>query len=206
VNQAAVFLDRDGTLIEEVSYLDHHSHIELFPWSASAVRALNLAGLRVVVTTNQSGIARGYFTEGFVHEVHEHIAAALADGGAHVDAYYYCPHHPDGVVEGYVRRCECRKPGIGMIDRAVGEFGIDPRQSFVIGDRWLDIGMARNAGARGILVKTGVGARQLAAPEDGLEADFVADSLIAAVGWILEMRTAENKSEGTGGGTKEVVR
>ncbi len=186
---AAVFLDRDGTLIEDVGYLDHHSRIVFYPWSIPAVRALNLAGLRVVMTTNQSGVARGYFSEADVREVHEHIAAALAEGGAHVDAYYYCPHHPDGTVEGYAGRCACRKPGTAMVERAVQEFGIDPCRSFVVGDRWLDVGMARNAGARGVLVTTGYGAAEAGAPPDGLEADLVAPNLIAAVSWILRART-----------------
>jgi D-glycero-D-manno-heptose 1,7-bisphosphate phosphatase len=184
--KAAVFLDRDGTLIEDVGYLDHSSRVVFYPWTIDAVRALNRAGLAVVVTTNQSGVARGYFSEAHIHEVHDHITDVLAAGGAHIDAYYYCPHHPEGTVGDYGRVCDCRKPGTGMVERAVRELGVDPRRSFAVGDRWLDVGMAKAAGSRGILVKTGVGAAQAAAPPEGLEADLVADHLIGAVGWILE--------------------
>jgi D-glycero-D-manno-heptose 1,7-bisphosphate phosphatase len=182
---AAVFLDRDGTMIEDVGYLDHSSRVSFYPWSVAAIRALNLAGLRAVVTTNQSGVARGYFSESRVHEVHAHITSVLAEGRARIDAYYYCPHHPDGTVEGYSQRCECRKPGIDMLARASRDLGIDLHRSFVVGDRWLDVEMAANAGARSVLVKTGVGAAQASAPPEGLRADFVADNLIAAVSWIL---------------------
>jgi D-glycero-D-manno-heptose 1,7-bisphosphate phosphatase len=181
----AVFLDRDGTLIEDVGYLDHSSQIVFYPWTVESLRALNRAGLRVIVTTNQSGVARGYFTEAQVREVHDHLSAMLAEAGVGIDAYYYCPHHPEGTVEGYAGPCGCRKPATGMVESAVRDLGVDPRRSFVIGDRWLDVGMAKNAGARGILVKTGVGAAQAADPPPDLRADFVADNLVAAVSWIL---------------------
>src|SRR5580765_1301856 len=97
----AVFLDRDGTIIEEIGYLDRVDRLSLYPWSIDAIRVLNRSGFRVVLVTNQSGIARGFFTEAIVDEVHRHLAAMLAEGGAHIDAYYYCPHHPDGHVEPY---------------------------------------------------------------------------------------------------------
>jgi D-glycero-D-manno-heptose 1,7-bisphosphate phosphatase len=185
MSDAAVFLDRDGTLIEDVGYLDDPRRVAFYPWSVDAVRALNRAGLRVVLTTNQSGIARGYLSEATLRDVHAHVASVLAAGGARIDAYYYCPHHPDGTVEGYGVRCDCRKPATGMIDRAIRELGVDPRRSVVVGDKWLDIGMARNAGARGVLVRTGYGASQALAPPAGLEADWVADNLVGAVSWIL---------------------
>ena len=114
----AVFLDRDGTLIEEVGYLDRPERVELYPWSIDAIRALNRANVRVVMMTNQSGVARGFFTEAIVEEVHRHIAALLEQGGAKLDAYYYCPHHPDGKIAGYARTCHCRKPARGLVDRA----------------------------------------------------------------------------------------
>jgi D-glycero-D-manno-heptose 1,7-bisphosphate phosphatase len=181
----AVFLDRDGTLIEEVGYLQRVEQVALYPWSIDAVRLLNRAGFRVVVATNQSGVARGYFTEAVVNDVHRHIAALLAEGGAHIDAYYYCPHHPEGSVEPYTRRCECRKPGRGLVDRAAREFAIDPAQSFVIGDRWQDIRLARAVGARGVLVRTGYGEAEEAQAAPEIVPDAVADNLIDAIGWIL---------------------
>jgi D-glycero-D-manno-heptose 1,7-bisphosphate phosphatase len=181
----AVFLDRDGTIIEEVGYLDRPERVELYPWSTDAIRAFNRAGLIVVMVTNQSGVARGFFTEAVVDEVHRHMADILAEGGARIDAYYYCPHHPDGKVEGYARVCDCRKPGRGLVDRAVREFGIDPAASFVVGDRWFDVGLARRVGAEAVLVRTGYGMSEEHNPPDGLSADVVVDNLIAAATWIL---------------------
>jgi len=181
----AVFLDRDGTIIEEVGYLDRLERVALYPWSIDAIRALNRAGLPVVMVTNQSGVARGFFSEAVVDEVHRHIASMLEEGGARIDAYYYCPHHPDGKVQAYARRCECRKPARGLVDRAQRELGIDPTRSFVVGDRWLDVALARAVGGQGILVRTGYGQSEEARPPEGLAADAVADNLIEAVGWIL---------------------
>ena len=182
----AVFLDRDGTLIEEVGYLDRAERVALYPWSIDAVRALNRAGLPVVMVSNQSGVARGFFTEAVVEAVHGHIADLLEAGGVHIDAYYYCPHHPDGCVPAYARACDCRKPGRGLVDQAVAEFGIDPARSFTVGDRWLDIALARTVGARGLLVRTGYGAQEEHCPPAGLAADAVVNNLVEAVSWILE--------------------
>jgi D-glycero-D-manno-heptose 1,7-bisphosphate phosphatase len=180
-----VFIDRDGTLIDEVGYLDRVERVALYPWSIDAVRVFNRVGLRVVMVTNQSGVARGFFTEAVVDEVHRHIASLLAEGGARIDAYYHCPHHPDGKVAAYAGPCECRKPGRGLVDRAVAEFGIDPARSFVIGDRWVDIELARAVGARSVLVRTGYGRTEEARPRPDLAADTILDNLIAAAGWIL---------------------
>ena len=185
----AVFLDRDGTLIEEVGYLDRLERVELYPYSIEAVRALNRAGLKVVMVTNQSGVARGFFSEAVVNSVHQHIADMLRAGGAWFDAYYYCPHHPDGRVAEYATACECRKPGRGMVDRAVRELGIDPTRSFTVGDRWLDVALARTVGARGVLVRTGYGLREEQKPIAGLTADALVNNLAEATGWILRHAT-----------------
>ncbi len=182
----AVFVDRDGTLIEEVGYLDRLERVELYPWTIDAIRALNRSGFRTVMVTNQSGVARGFFTEEVVASVHEHIAALLAAGGAHIDAYYYCPHHPDGKIDRYAVRCECRKPARGLVDRAVDELQVDPAASFVIGDRWLDVELAHAVGARGILVRTGYGLTEETRPRPGLTADAIVDNFVAAVSWILQ--------------------
>jgi D-glycero-D-manno-heptose 1,7-bisphosphate phosphatase len=187
----AVFLDRDGTLIEDVGYLHRLDQMTVFPWTVDVIRALNRAGLAVVVVTNQSGIARGFFTEAFVDETHRLLSARLAAGGARIDAYYYCPHHPDGVVEAYRQRCDCRKPASGLLDRAVRDLDLDPARSFVVGDKWLDIGLARAAGARGLLVRTGTGAAEEARPQPGINADAIMDNLAAAASWILERLTSE---------------
>jgi D-glycero-D-manno-heptose 1,7-bisphosphate phosphatase len=181
----AVFLDRDGTIIEEVGYLDRADRVEFYPWTIDAIRTFNRAGLVVVMISNQSGVARGFFTEAVVDDVHASMAAMLAEGGARIDAYYYCPHHPDGKVAGYARPCDCRKPGRGLVDRAVRELGVDPAQSFVVGDRWVDIELARAIGAGGVLVRTGYGMSVEQQRPDDLTADTVVDNLIAAASWIL---------------------
>jgi len=187
---AAVFLDRDGTLIDEVGYLDRPERVLLYPWSIDAVRTLNRAGIRVIMVSNQSGLARGFFSEQTLDLIHRHLAALLAAGGARLDAYYYCPHHPDGRIAGLARACDCRKPGGALVERAVEQFGIDPKHSFVVGDRWVDVALARTVGARGILVRTGYGAVEETRPPEGLSADAVVDNLIAAVSWILLERQA----------------
>jgi D-glycero-D-manno-heptose 1,7-bisphosphate phosphatase len=182
---AGVFLDRDGTIIEEVGYLDRVERVALYPWAVDAIRAFNRANLPVVMVSNQAGVARGLFTEAVVAEVHAHLESRLAEGGARIDAYYYCPHHPDGTVAEYARVCECSKPGRGLVDRASRELGIDPASSFVVGDRWLDVGLARTVGAKGLLVRTGYGAAEERRPLEGLTADAVVDNLAEAASWIL---------------------
>ncbi len=181
----AVFLDRDGTIIEDVGYLDTLDRVTFFPWTVDTIRALNCAGLAVVVVTNQSGIARGLFTKAFVDETHRYLTARLEMGGARVDAYYYCPHHPDGTVAEYRRHCDCRKPAPGLIDRATNDLGLDPARSFVVGDRWLDVQLGRAVGARTILVRTGIGAVEETRPPSGVTADTIVDNLAAAASWIL---------------------
>jgi D,D-heptose 1,7-bisphosphate phosphatase len=176
----AVFLDRDGTLIEEVGYLDRLDRLQFYPYSIEAVRLLNRAGFAVVVVTNQAGIARGIVRESFVHDAHGIITDRLAAGGARVDAFYYCPHHPEGTVPELRQACDCRKPAPGMLRRAAAELDLDLPRSFAIGDRVHDATAARAVGARGVLVRTGHGAPD-ATPED-----TVTDNLIAAVSWILQ--------------------
>jgi D-glycero-D-manno-heptose 1,7-bisphosphate phosphatase len=185
-SRIAVFLDRDGTLIEEVGYLDRPERVELYPWSTAAIAALNRAGVRIVMITNQSGVARGFFDEAMVEAVHSRIAQLLTAGGARIDAYYHCPHHPDGKVAEYARPCDCRKPGRGLVDRAARELGIEPARSFTVGDRWLDVALARAIEGRGILVRTGYGFTQEVHPPPGLSADAIVDNLAGAASWIIQ--------------------
>jgi D-glycero-D-manno-heptose 1,7-bisphosphate phosphatase len=185
----AVFLDRDGTLIEEVGYLDRFERLSLFPWSVDAVRLLNQAGYKVVVITNQAGVARGMFAESFVTETHNYLAARMTAGRARIDRFYYCPHHPDGSIEAYRQSCDCRKPLPGMIRAAARDLDIDLAASFTIGDRWPDLQAGRAAGTRTVLVRTGYGRSEEGRPPEGVSADAVADNLIAAVSWILEATT-----------------
>ena len=176
----AVFLDRDGTIVEEVGYLNHPSRFRLFPFAALAIRRLNEAGLPVVVVTNQSGVGRGYFPESVVSTVHEIMSRELTRQGASLDAIYYCPHITSDA-------CDCRKPKPGMLERAAREHSLDLRRSFVVGDRHGDIVLAENAGARSILVRSGYGEGELAwhAPNWPKEPDFIAATLTEATDWIL---------------------
>jgi D-glycero-D-manno-heptose 1,7-bisphosphate phosphatase len=179
----AVFLDRDGTIAEEVGYLNHASRFRMFPFAAAAVRRLNHAGLPVIVVTNQSGVGRSYFPESLVHSVNELMAQQLAASGAKIDAIYYCPHTS-------AENCSCRKPKTGMLERAAKEHGVDLRRSFVVGDRYGDIELARNARARSILVRTGYGEGELAwhAAKWPVQPDFVAEGLAQAAAWILRQQ------------------
>jgi D-glycero-D-manno-heptose 1,7-bisphosphate phosphatase len=183
--KAAVFLDRDGTLIEESGYLDRLDLLAFFPYTTDAVRLLNRAGFAVVVVTNQSGVARGLLPEAFVHEAHRFITDRLARGAARIDAYYFCPHHPDGIVAEYRQRCDCRKPAPGLLLKAASDLDLDLRWSFAVGDRWQDIDAGKSVGARAVLVRTGVGRATETARQNRLEPDAIAENLIEAVSWIL---------------------
>jgi D-glycero-D-manno-heptose 1,7-bisphosphate phosphatase len=150
VPRRAVFLDRDGTIGEELGYVNHIDRFQIFPYAAEAIRELNQAKIPVIVVTNQSGIARNIFPESLVHEVHKKMVAELAAGGARVDAIYFCPHKSEDA-------CECRKPNPGLLDRAAREHALDLAGSWIVGDRYADLEMGHAVGARGILVMTGYG-------------------------------------------------
>lgn len=181
----AVFLDRDGTLLEEANYLSELERLSFFPFAIDAVRLLNRAGLAVVVVTNQAGIARGIVEESFVAQAHAEMRARLAAGGARVDGYYYCPHHPQGIVERYRQACDCRKPAPGLLRRAAADLDLDLAASFVVGDQLHDLQAGRAVGARGVLVRTGYGRKQEARPDRPIEPDAIVDNVIGAVAWIL---------------------
>jgi D-glycero-D-manno-heptose 1,7-bisphosphate phosphatase len=185
IARPAVFLDRDGTLIEEAGYLDRLERLLFYPYTVDAVRLLNRAGFVVVVITNQAGIARGIVAPAFVQAAHDHIAARLAAGGARVDAFYHCPHHPQAAVEALRVACECRKPKPGLLRRAAAEHSLDLARSFVVGDRWHDLEAGAALGVRGVLVRTGYGAAEERAPRPGVEPAVVVDNLAEAVSWIL---------------------
>lgn len=181
----AVFLDRDGTLLEEAGYLDRLERLVFFPYAIDAVRQLNRGGFAAVIMTNQSGVGRGMYGEAFVKQAHDVIGQAMAAGGARIDGFYYCPHHPAAEVERYRRACDCRKPGTGMIRQAVADLDLDLARSFSVGDKWSDVEAGAAAGARGILVRTGYGRSSELAPRPGLEPATIADNVIAAAAWIL---------------------
>ena len=181
----AVFLDRDGTLSEERGFIDRLELLEIFPWTSDAIRLLNRAGFAVVVVTNQSAIGRGIIDLPFLQTVHDAFDRHLAQSGARVDRYYYCPHHPDARLPEYRMVCRCRKPGPGMIEQAATELGLDLSQSFMVGDRPIDVACGHAAGVRSVLVRSGHSARGSEAPAALAEPDAILNNLMEAVGWIL---------------------
>jgi D-glycero-D-manno-heptose 1,7-bisphosphate phosphatase len=181
----AVFLDRDGTIIEERGYLDRLELLELFPWTTDAIRLLNRAGFVTVVITNQAAIGRGIIDEQFLSEVHAALDARLAKGRARIDHYYFCPHYPEAAIERYRQVCGCRKPAPGLIEQACRDLSLDVEQSVMVGDRWIDMACGYAAGARGVLVRTGHGGHDADNPPEGARADAILSNLMEAVGWIL---------------------
>lgn len=186
--KSAVFLDRDGTINEQMGYINHTCRFQLLPGAAQAIKKLNDAHIPVIVVSNQSGLARGYFPEELLVAVHEKMHKLLAEEGARVDAIYYCPHHPEAKEERFRESCDCRKPKPGLILQASKELGLDPEKSFVVGDRWSDIKTAANCGATSILVRTGYGRgdEQYIGPKQTIQPDFKTDDLTGAVDWILK--------------------
>ena len=174
----AVFIDRDGTIARDVPYCSRPEDFELLPGAVEGIRLLNERGFQVVVITNQSGVARGYFTEQMLARIHDKMRGDLAEYNARIDAIYYCPHHPDD-------NCDCRKPQPKMVFQAASDLGIDPKQSYVIGDSDADVEMARKAGCKASIrvaqATGGDGNRQVSSFKDAVE-------------WIIEQeryRTAE---------------
>ena len=179
---SAIFLDRDGTVSEEVGYMYDVSLYRVFPWTGAAIRRINQSGMKVILATNQSGIERGYFQESMVHRVHDRLAEEVALSQARLDGVYFCPHHPE-------TGCECRKPRPGMLFRAQDELGLDLRRSYMVGDRYLDVRTGKAAGARTVLVLTGDGRKEYEEFADAdVQPDFVAEDLTEAVDIILKNR------------------
>jgi len=181
MSSPAVFLDRDGTINEEMEYPDRLNQILLFPQAAPAIRRFNEAGLKVVVISNQSGVARGYFPLAFVQEVYQYLSEHLAAAGARLNGHYVCPHLPE-------EDCLCRKPKPEMVLRAARDLDLDLSRSYLVGDRYKDIETAANAGVKGILVLTGYGREEFAFIRDQapVQPVYVAQDLADAAAWILE--------------------
>ena len=183
----AVFLDRDGTVAEEVGYVNHLSRFRLYSWSAEAIRRINQAGLAAVVVTNQAGVARGYFPEELIRQVNAKMVEELAAAGAQLDAAYYCAHHPDVGAPPYRQRCRCRKPLPGMIKQAVKDLDLELAGSVVVGDRYMEVEMAHRLGLRGALVMTGYGRGEYEFMRRNWprQPDWLAENLLDAVEKIL---------------------
>jgi D-glycero-D-manno-heptose 1,7-bisphosphate phosphatase len=183
----AVFMDRDGTISEEVGYVNHPSRFKLFSYSAPAIRNLNDAGWLAIVVTNQAGVARGYFSEDLITQVHEKMKLDLEGQNARLDAVYYCAHHPMVGEPPYRLDCDCRKPKPGLITRAARELNIDLAQSWMIGDRYSDIQLASNSGVHSAFVMSGYGRGEWEHQRSQWECspDLVAENLLEAINQII---------------------
>ncbi len=207
-----IFLDRDGTINEEVHYLHRPEDFKLLPMAAEAIRLWNCHGFRVVVVTNQAGVARGYYQERDVEALHKYMNQLLGEYNAHVDACYYCPHHPEKGIGPYKIRCHCRKPETGMFEKANQDALVDKAHSYMVGDKWLDTQAGARFGLRTVLVGTGYGSQLyeeycrngktgldsshvgcLGEPKRNLEypMDFFANTLYDAALWTLAQEGEE---------------
>ncbi|MDG4476870.1 D-glycero-beta-D-manno-heptose 1,7-bisphosphate 7-phosphatase [Thiovibrio frasassiensis] len=184
----AVFLDRDGTINEQMGYINHITRFVMLPRAAAAIRLLNEQGIPVVVVSNQSGLARGYFPESLIAEVHAKMTGALSEAGAHVDGIYFCPHHPEAKEARFRLACDCRKPKPGLFLQAAAELDLDLARSYVVGDRWSDLKAAAAVQAKGVLVLTGYGRGdyEYIGPKQPVQPAYVAEDLYAAVQWIVQ--------------------
>jgi len=180
-------MDRDGTISEEVGYINHPSRFCLFPYAVEAIKHLNRNGWLAIVVTNQAGVARGYFPEQMIETVHADMTKQLHDGGGRLDAAYYCAHHPSVGEPPYRIDCNCRKPKPGLIMRAAEEFDIDLEQSWMVGDRYSDVELAHNANVKSMLVLSGYGRGEWEYQRSTWrhQPDAVAEDLLEAVRVIV---------------------
>ncbi len=189
MGRRAVFLDRDGTIAMEVGYVDRIEKFQLYPFTPKALSILKDLGFSLVLVTNQSGIARGFFTEDLLFRVHDLLEKELRKNGVSLDAIYFCPHHPSITGE-----CNCRKPKTGMLEMARRDLGLDIERSYVIGDKWSDVEMGRRAGAKTIQVLTGYGKGEIL---NGLHKkyppDIIAKNILEASLIIKEMEERDDK-------------
>ena len=186
----AVFIDRDGTISKEVGYVNHISRYEVFDYSAEAIKLLNESEFLAILTTNQAGVARGYFVESLISEVHAKLQEELGKGGAKLDAIYYCPHHPSVGEPPYRRDCDCRKPKPGMILQAVADFGIDLNQSWMIGDRYSDVVFGNRLATKTAFILSGYGRGEWEFQRASwtIEPDIIAENLLEAVKLIVKSK------------------
>jgi D-glycero-D-manno-heptose 1,7-bisphosphate phosphatase len=188
--QRAVFLDRDGVIVDDPGYLSDPEALRLLPRVAEALIALRQSGWLLILVSNQSGIARGYFTEQRLAEIHARLREVLAVQGASLDAIYYCPHHPEGTVAGFARECECRKPQPGLLVAAARDLDLDLPQCWMVGDQLKDVAAGQAAGCRTVLISDGE-------PEGGGPSpDYRAASLLDAAEIVLHFTRGANTTRG----------
>jgi len=196
MKKPAVFLDRDGTINEQMGYINHISRFHLLPRVGEAIRMLNESNVPAIVISNQSGVGRGYYPEALVYKVHDEMKRLLGLEGAQLDGIYFCPHHPEAKIEQYRAACQCRKPRTGMLIKAAEDLDIDLTKSYVVGDRWSDLKTAVNCQATPVLVRTGYGMGDIeyVGPNEDIEPSYIATDLTAAIQWILGDMELENGS------------
>jgi D-glycero-D-manno-heptose 1,7-bisphosphate phosphatase len=180
-----VFIDRDDTISRDVHYCSRPEDFELLPKAAAGIKLLNQEGFKVVVITNQSGIARGYFTEDMLNKIHQKMVDELAKSGANVDAIFFCPHHPDD-------NCECRKPKPKLAHQAIEQLLIDPQQSFTIGDRLMDVELAKVIGCKSVMIPSEPGKTELR--KSSISPDYIASDLVSAAKWIIQQSEKQQAS------------
>lgn len=185
-----IFLDRDGTINEEVNYLHRPEDLKILPGAAEAISRFNQAGCLVIVITNQAGIGRGYYTQQDMEKLNEYMNQVLAEQNAHIDGFYFCPHHPEHGIGEYKKDCDCRKPGIGMFRQAEQDFSIEKAHSYMIGDKLIDTQAGHNYGVSSILVGTGYGKELFETQCQGrrrtTDYEYYAENLMEAADWIFK--------------------
>jgi len=188
MKRPAVFIDRDGTISEEVGYVNHPSRFQLYSYSFEAIKLLNDENWLAIVITNQAGVARGYFSEDVVKHIHEQMMQKMNDASVRLDAIYYCAHHPTVGEPPYRLDCDCRKPKAGLIERAAADFEIDLASSWMVGDRYSDIELAHNAGLKSAFVLSGYGRGEWEYQSKGwkCQPDLISENLLESVKSILE--------------------
>lgn len=188
MKRPAVFIDRDGTINEQMGYVNHISRFVLLPGTAEGIRLLNRHQYLAIIVSNQSGVARGYFPMELIDRVHAHMKDLLAKEGANIDGIFFCPHYPRGNVPEYSVECDCRKPRTGLVQKACEEFDIDMKNSYVIGDRCSDIELAERSNLQGIMVTTGYGLGDIeyVLPHKPFKPRHIAKDLLHAIRWIIE--------------------
>jgi D-glycero-D-manno-heptose 1,7-bisphosphate phosphatase len=186
----AIFIDRDGTINEDIGYVSSPDELVIYPFAAEAIRLVNESGMKAIVITNQSGIARSIYTEKTLEAIHDRMRRELEQAGARIDGIYYCPHHPEIGPAPYRKRCECRKPRPGMLRAAARDHKIELSASYIIGDKASDINLAAEVGATGALVLTGYGEETLRKRDRWpCNPEIVAADLLEAVRLILDNKT-----------------
>lgn len=173
-----VFIDRDGTINVNVEYLDTPDNFQMYPGVAEGIKKLQDAGFKILVVTNQSGIARGFFTEETLNKIHERMKNELSEKNASIDGLYYCPHHPDD-------NCDCRKPKTAMFEKAIKDHDVDVSQSFIIGDRMMDVEAGKKIGCKTILVPERKKMVEIERKNSSVKPDYICDDFSSAVSWIL---------------------